>query len=84
MISKISASLLCLTLFTFTSCQRVSNNVQRGKHGGHLIISKSAGPKSFNRLLAFDDQTATITNCDHKLFDGRTRQDQSANTVRRI
>ena len=84
MISKISASLLCLILFIVISCQRGNTSVQRGKQGGHIIVSKSAGPKSFNRLLAFDDQTATITNCDHKLFDGRTRQDQSANTVRRI
>ena len=63
MMSKKFVSLLCVTLFIFISCQRVNTSVQRGKQGGRIIVSKSAGPKSFNRLLAFDDQTATITNC---------------------
>lgn len=63
MTSKFSASLLCLIFITSISCQRVSNTVPRDKQGGRLVVSKSAGPKSFNRLLAFDDQTATITNC---------------------
>ena len=33
------------------------------KFGGRLVVSKSAGPRSFNRLLAFDEQTVTVTNC---------------------
>ncbi|MDX2032212.1 MAG: ABC transporter substrate-binding protein [Blastocatellia bacterium] len=27
------------------------------------MVSKSAGPRTFNRLLSFDDQTTTINNC---------------------
>lgn len=33
------------------------------KHGGRIAISKSAGPRTFNRLLSFDDQTSAITDC---------------------
>ncbi|MFN0083766.1 MAG: ABC transporter substrate-binding protein [Blastocatellia bacterium] len=31
--------------------------------GGRIVISKSAGPRTFNRLLSFDDQTTAINNC---------------------
>ncbi len=34
-----------------------------GKRGGRLVVSKSAGPRTFNRLLSFDDQTNTVTAC---------------------
>lgn len=33
------------------------------KYGGRLTISKSAGPRTFNRLLSADDQTNTVTDC---------------------
>jgi peptide/nickel transport system substrate-binding protein len=36
---------------------------ESGRHGGRLVVSKSAGPRSFNRLLSFDDQTSTVTAC---------------------
>ncbi len=35
----------------------------QGKFGGRLVISKSAGPRTFNRLLSFDDQTNAVTGC---------------------
>jgi peptide/nickel transport system substrate-binding protein len=34
-----------------------------GKFGGRLILSKSAGPRTFNRLLSFDDQTTAVLSC---------------------
>ena len=35
----------------------------RGKRGGRLVISMSAGPTTFNRLFADDAQTTAITDC---------------------
>ena len=36
---------------------------QRSKRGGRLVISKSAAPRTFNRLLSPDDQTSAVTGC---------------------
>jgi peptide/nickel transport system substrate-binding protein len=33
----------------------------RGKYGGRLVISKSLAPRTFNRLLATDDPTTSMT-----------------------
>ena len=33
------------------------------KFGGRLVISKSAGPRTFNRMFSFDDQTNTVADC---------------------
>lgn len=33
------------------------------RRGGKIVISKTAGPRTFNRLLSFDEQTSSITNC---------------------
>lgn len=41
----------------------MANQAIRGKRGGRIVVSKSAGPRTFNRLFAFDDQTTSITNC---------------------
>jgi peptide/nickel transport system substrate-binding protein len=54
---------LCFAILVFSSCQTTTTNQRTTKFGGRLVISKSAGPKTFNRLLAFDDQTNTVTNC---------------------
>ena len=54
---------LILAVFIFTSCQAPTTPPRTSKFGGRVVISKSAGPKTFNRLLSFDDQTNTITNC---------------------
>lgn len=35
----------------------------QAKFGGRLVISKSAGPRTFNRLFSFDDQTSIVTDC---------------------
>lgn len=51
-----------LLLFAF-ACQKQSAPARTSKFGGRLVVSKSAGPKTFNRLFSFDDQTNTITNC---------------------
>ncbi len=42
---------------------RTAGQASRGKRGGRLVLSKSAGPRTFNRLFAFDEQTTSITNC---------------------
>src|SRR6266498_5736629 len=34
-----------------------------GSHGGTLVTSQSAGPKTFNPLLAYDQQTLTVSDC---------------------
>jgi peptide/nickel transport system substrate-binding protein len=54
---------LWLAVLVLTSCQNTPTTQRTTKFGGRLVISKSAGPKTFNRLLSFDDQTNTITNC---------------------
>jgi peptide/nickel transport system substrate-binding protein len=35
----------------------------RGKRGGRIVISMSAGPTTFNRLFSDDAQTTAITDC---------------------
>src|SRR5437773_5367719 len=34
-----------------------------GSYGGSLVTSQSAGPKTFNPLLAYDQQTLTLSDC---------------------
>jgi peptide/nickel transport system substrate-binding protein len=47
------------------SIQRAANNPGQpaAKYGGRIVMSKSAGPRTFNRLLSFDEQTSAITDC---------------------
>lgn len=40
-----------------------SQSGTRGKRGGRLVISMTAGPTTFNRLFADDAQTTAITEC---------------------
>ena len=57
------AGLLFAALLGSRLLQRAATQTNPPKFGGRLVISKSAGPRSFNRLLAFDEQTITVTNC---------------------
>lgn len=55
---------LCLfSLLLLQGCNGISNKTGPARPGGRLITAQSAGPKTFNRLSAFDDQTATVTGC---------------------
>lgn len=63
MTKKHSGFGLFLAVLFLASCQPITTTQRTSKFGGRLVISKSAGPKTFNRLLSFDDQTNTITNC---------------------
>ena len=63
MLKKLCCLCLCFAFLVFSSCQTTTTNQRTTKFGGRLVVSKSAGPKTFNRLLSFDDQTNTITNC---------------------
>ena len=61
-------SLLLLVGLVTSNCRRIPESVagrdnQRSKHGGRLVISKSAAPRTFNRLLSPDDQTSAVTGC---------------------
>jgi peptide/nickel transport system substrate-binding protein len=56
---RAGAFLVCLIVL-LTACQPATENQ---KQGGRLVVSRSAGPKTFNRLLSSDDQTSTITGC---------------------
>ena len=57
---------------------------ESGKRGGRLVISKSAGPRTFNRLLSFDDQTITVTAClmGHLVRINRQTQQPEAELAR--
>ena len=63
-------SSLLLVGFVFDAClarptqeRAAARDNQRSKHGGRLVISKSAAPRTFNRLLSPDDQTSAVTGC---------------------
>ena len=50
--------LVCLGLQPLNAAQ-----TSKPKRGGRLVLSKSVGPRTFNRLLAADDQTYSVTDC---------------------
>lgn len=50
--------LVCLCLQPLGVAQ-----TNKPKRGGRLVVSKSVGPRTFNRLLAADDQTYSVTDC---------------------
>jgi peptide/nickel transport system substrate-binding protein len=53
----------CLLLVSlWTGCQRKTNN-EPARQPQRLVLSKSAGPRSFNRLLSADEQTSSLTDC---------------------
>ena len=49
----------------WTGCQRTNNpdSARPATQTQRLVISKSAGPRTFNRLLAEDEQTNSLTDC---------------------
>jgi peptide/nickel transport system substrate-binding protein len=55
-----------LTLIASSALTTTSRQVKplrdEAKFGGRIIISRSAAPRTFNRLFSFDDQTSTITD----------------------
>jgi peptide/nickel transport system substrate-binding protein len=54
---------VCLAaLLLLSGCQPRSDR-QISSRTGRLVVTKSAGPKTFNRLLSADDQTNSITGC---------------------
>jgi peptide/nickel transport system substrate-binding protein len=46
-----------------SSCQRIGEKARPAAGPQRLVISKSAWPRSFNRLLATDEQTNSLTDC---------------------
>ena len=64
-LNLLTRSLLPLAVLALTADAVSSSQGREGgpRTGGRLVVSKSAGPRTFNRLLSFDDQTTAITNC---------------------
>jgi peptide/nickel transport system substrate-binding protein len=60
---KRSGILLSLLLAIFLPAAGCRSKQAEAARGGRLVVSKSAGPKTFNRLLSFDDQTSAVTGC---------------------
>jgi peptide/nickel transport system substrate-binding protein len=54
-------------LFCAAAALAINNSDQRAtaqaKFGGRIVLSKSAGPRTFNRLFSFDEQTSAIADC---------------------
>jgi peptide/nickel transport system substrate-binding protein len=69
---SISANTRCLVLSSLLLLVMTQANCRRADDGNsappttvanRLVISKSAGPRTFNRLLAADEQTNSIVDC---------------------
>jgi len=45
-----------------SGCRRSNESAAPGQ-AQQLVLSKSAGPRSFNRLLSADEQTSSLTDC---------------------
>jgi peptide/nickel transport system substrate-binding protein len=76
---------VCFLYATSRSVTRIdSPRSENGKHGGRLVISKSAGPRTFNRILSFDDQTNTVSAClmGHLIRINRQTQQPEAELAR--
>ncbi len=80
----IFAFCFCLHFPSRSGAQIGSTRGESGKHGGRLVISKSAGPRTFNRILSFDDQTNTVTAClmGHLIRINRQTQQPEAELAR--
>lgn len=63
LICLILAMILSPMQESFSAKELPFPNLAQGKFGGRLTVSKSAGARTFNRLLSFDDQTNLITGC---------------------
>jgi peptide/nickel transport system substrate-binding protein len=70
--NKFALLLGCLLLACHAGCDKS----EKPKPANRLVISKSAGPRTFNRLLAADEQTNSINDCLHARLIRIHRQTQ--------
>lgn len=71
---KLRFSVLTLSLVVLCACQHTTESTSAVQQ--RLIVTRSAGPKTFNRLFSADDQTHTITGCLHGALVRINRQTQ--------
>ncbi len=71
---KLRFSVFLLSILVLSACQHTtpSTNAELQR----LVVTRSAGPKTFNRLFSADDQTHTITGCLHGALVRINRQTQ--------
>ncbi|HMV87552.1 MAG TPA: ABC transporter substrate-binding protein [Blastocatellia bacterium] len=63
MLNGVKPLLFCCLLISAMAACRNGQSAPSLKKPNRLVISKSAGPRTFNRLLASDEQTNSITDC---------------------
>lgn len=71
---KLRFSVFLLSILVLSACQHTTPSTSAELQ--RLIVTKSAGPKTFNRLFSADDQTHTITGCLHGALVRINRQTQ--------